>query len=88
MRNDQRTAYETRDEILKLLSADELGFVSSAEEGKIPEGGEYLDLEHLELGVQVADPDTHAAHMLPRTAVADATWDKILEVLETPIEPS
>jgi len=85
MNVDQRIAHQTRDEIMSLLSEDELGFVSTAEQGRIPEGDEYLDLEHLELGVLRAEPDTPASHMLPRTAVSDATWARILTVLETPI---
>ncbi|MDB4962828.1 MAG: hypothetical protein JWP01_2827 [Myxococcales bacterium] len=85
---DQRIVNQTRNEILSLLSEDELGFVSTAEQGRIPEGDEYLDLEHPELGVLRAEPNTPAAHALPRNAVSDATWGKILTVLQTPIQPS
>jgi hypothetical protein len=85
---DPIIATQTRNEILSLLSEDELGFVSTAEQRIIPSGDEYLDLEHLELGVQHAEPNTPGSHAIPRAAVSDATWDKILTVLETPIGPS
>jgi hypothetical protein len=85
MNVDKRIEYQTRSEILNLLSDEEAGMVSTAETGRIPEGDEYLDLEHLELGVQRAEPNTPASHTLPRAAVRDATWDKILTVLETPV---
>jgi hypothetical protein len=85
MTADKRTEYQTRDEILSLLSPAELGAASNAADTLVPEGDEYLDLEHLELGVLRADAKTPGEHMLPRTVVADATWAKILNVLETPI---
>lgn len=85
MNTDQRVASQTRHEILSLLSDDELGFVSTAEERRIPDGSEYLDLEHLERGVLRAAPNTKGKNALPRTAVSDATWAKILDVLETPL---
>jgi hypothetical protein len=87
MNVDQHIANQTRSEILSLLSDNELGAVSSAEDKRIPEGDEYLDLEHLELGVLRAAPGTPHKHMLSRAAVSDATWDKILTVLETPVAP-
>jgi hypothetical protein len=82
---EHRTEYQTRDEILDLLSPEELGAASSAGELRIPEGDEYLDLDHLELGVLRADANTSGEHMLRRAAVNDATWTKILTVLETPV---
>jgi hypothetical protein len=86
MRADQHTEYQTRDDIIGLLSQDELERVSAAEEGRIPEGDEYLDLEHLEDGVLRAAPSTSGKHALPRTAVTDSTWEKIVTLLETPVE--
>lgn len=78
----------TRSEILGLLSDDEIRAVSLAEEQPIPEGDEYLDLEHLERGVQQATRNTSGTNALPRNAVRDDTWTHILDVLETPIQPS
>ena len=85
MSTDQRTEYQTRDEILNLLSSEELDAASTAAELRIPEGDEYLDLDHLELGVLRAVANTSGEHMLPRSVVNDATWTKILTVLQTPI---
>lgn len=88
MNIDQRIRHRTREEILSLLSENELGLVSSAEQRRIPEDNEYLDLEHLERGVLRAGPNTPGTQALPRAAVSDATWIKILSVLATPIAPS
>jgi hypothetical protein len=87
MRADQYTEYQTRNDIIAMLSQEELERVSAAEEESIPEGDEYLDLEHLENGVQRAAPSTPGENALPRTAVTDATWEKIVTLLETPLEP-
>lgn len=76
-----RAGQISKDEILKLLSDDENAKVSSAE-GKagLPDGQEYLDLEHLDQGIQRAKAVTKATmgHLLPRSAVSDATWRKIV----------
>ena len=85
---DRRIASQTRKEILNMLSDNELEIVSNAEQTRIPEGDEYLDLEHLERGVLRAEPNTPGKDALPRAAVSDDTWGKILTVLETPIRPS
>jgi len=74
---------QSRDKILKLLSETELAQVSTAEEavGLAP-GDEYIDLEHLEEGVHAAPVVAAAAsRMLPRSAVSDDTWRRILAVL-------
>jgi hypothetical protein len=86
--DDMHIQQHTRSEILGLLSDDEIGAVSAAEEQPIPEGNDYLDLEHLERGVQQATRNTSGTNALPRTAVSDETWIRILDVLETPIQPS
>lgn len=88
MNVERQIASQTRREILGMLSDDELRYVSNAEETRIPEGADYLDLEHLELGVQQAEPNTSGDHALPRSAVSDDTWTKILAVLETPVGES
>jgi len=75
----------TRDTILKMLSDDEVAKVSTAETApKMAEGDEYVDLEQLPRGVQHA----HGAHtpmqnVLPRKAVHEKTWSKILKELHT-----
>jgi hypothetical protein len=84
MTTSERTAYVTRDTILKLLSDDEVAKVSNAEAASgLINGAEFLDLEHLDQGVQRAKDETKVAlgHALPRTAVSGETWSKILALL-------
>jgi hypothetical protein len=81
---DAKRAEVVRDNILKMLSDEESAKVSTAETAsRLTEGGEYLDLEHLDQGVQRAKAATKATmgHVLPRTAVSDETWSKILAQL-------
>jgi hypothetical protein len=71
----------TRDAILKLLSEVEVARVSRAEDApRLIEGDEYIDLTDLESGVQQvqASPRTAPGHALPRSAVSDASWKKIV----------
>jgi hypothetical protein len=78
MTNTARTELLTRENILKLLSDDEVSKVSTAEAGiHLAEGEEYLDLERLELGVLKASMGS----VLPRKAVEPATWARILQML-------
>ena len=86
MKNDKRTEYVVRDRILKLLSAAELASVAKAEgEARLADGDEYIDLEQLEQGVrQVPVAGTPTSRMLPRKAVREDTWMKILAVLSGP----
>lgn len=86
MKNDKQTDYKTRDAILKLLSDAEVAKVSTAETTVVlAKGDEYLDLERIELGIQQAAKD-HApiGRILPRKAVHDKTWSKILARLPVP----
>ena len=54
---DAKRAEVARENILKLLSDEEVAKVSTAEAASgLTEGTEYLDLEHLEQGVQRAKP--------------------------------
>ena len=73
-----------RDTILKLLSDEEIAKVSTAEAAsELTEGGEYLDLEHLDQGVQRAKAATKVTmgNVLPRSAVRGETWSKIIAQL-------
>ncbi len=84
----QRAEHVARDNILKLLSDDEIAKVSSAETAAgLAEGGEYLDLEHLDQGVQCAKAATKIAmeHVVPRSAVGGETWNSILTQLDRDI---
>ena len=80
MNTELRTEYVTRDSVLKLLSDDEVARVSTAESGdRLSDGDEYVDLEQLEQGVRRAvGATTPMARMVPRRAVHEDTWTKIL----------
>jgi hypothetical protein len=82
MSDAERREQITRDSILKLLSDEENGRVSTAEAAtRLTEGAEYLDLERLDRGVQHASATTPQAKMgrvPPRNALSEETWRKIL----------
>jgi hypothetical protein len=81
---DAKRAEVARDNILNVLSDEEVAKVSTAETASgLTEGAEYLDLEHLDQGVQRAKAATKTTmgHVLPRSAVSDETWSKILAQL-------
>ncbi|MEO7734887.1 MAG: hypothetical protein ABIY55_28285 [Kofleriaceae bacterium] len=75
----KRAQLVSRDAILALLSDEEAARVSSAEgRNDLRVGDEYIDLQHLDQGVQQAFwPTKHEGNLLPRTAVLAATWQKI-----------
>ena len=83
MNSHERIDYLTRDGVMKLLSDHEAASVSSAEsKEKLDEGDEYLDLEHLDEGVRKADGlIVIMGRVLPRKAVHETTWSKILAVV-------
>ncbi len=79
-----RAVYVTREAILKLLSNEEIALVSSAEAASRIDGTEYLDLEHLDRGVQnvySAATKITTGNVLPRSAVCSETWTTILAQL-------
>jgi hypothetical protein len=85
MKDDKRAQYINRASILELLSDAEVANVSNAETtAELPEGDEYLDLERLDEGVSRARPGTPMGRVLPRQAVAEKTWNKILMQLPAP----
>ncbi len=84
MSEAQRASYVSRHAILKLMSNDEIAKVSTAETATgLKAGDEYLDLEHLEHGIQRADTATkvNMGQAVPRNAVSNETWSKILDQL-------
>jgi len=83
MKNDKRSDYVTRDDILKLLSDDEVATVTTAETAlRLQDGDEFLDLEQLGQGVQTAPAKiTPMGRVLPKKAVHADTWKKILKDL-------
>lgn len=84
MSETQRAHYVSRDAILKLMSNDEIAKVSTAEAAAgLKAGDEYLDLEHLDQGIQQAGTaaEVNMEHAVPRSAVSSETWSKILAQL-------
>ena len=86
MKPDNRMSYVTRDSILQLLSDDEVATVSTAETAPpLSAGDEYVDLEHLDDGVRRAGGViAPMGRLLPKKAVHEATWAKILTTLSAP----
>jgi len=83
VQNRNRNEYVTRDRILALLSDQEIASVSTAETAAgLADGEEYLDLDQLREGVR--KEGSSAAPMgrvLPRKAVHEETWLRILQQL-------
>jgi hypothetical protein len=84
MKNDSRNDYLTRDSIMKLLSDAEVASVSTAETATgLADGDEYVDLKQLAQGVQRAKGHAESmGRVLPRKAVHENTWNKIITQLE------
>ncbi|MFZ4736504.1 MAG: hypothetical protein ACOYM9_11195 [Bradymonadia bacterium] len=84
MHTEKHTDHVTRDSILKLLSDFEVAKVSTAETApKLADGEEFVDLEQLSSGVQCAHgAGTPMGRVLPRKAVHEETWTKIVTQLE------
>ena len=83
MHTDLKNELQARDGIIKLLSDDEVAKVSTAEAStRFTEGDEYIDLEHLGLGVRlVSSPIGSLEHLIPKKAVKDVTWTRILALM-------
>jgi hypothetical protein len=80
MSRDAKKEAITREALLALLSDAEVAKVSRAEgEPRLVEGDEYVDLEDPSAGVrQVHAKALRPRSALPRSAVSDATWAKIV----------
>jgi hypothetical protein len=80
MKSAKRTEYLTRENVMRLLSDAEVALVSTAETApRLSNGDEYLDLEHLDVGVRRAFGLTpRTGRLLPRKAVHKDTWSKIV----------
>jgi hypothetical protein len=83
MPTEMKTAYLTRDRVLKALSDDEVASVSTAEAtSHLSNGDEYVDLDQLDKGVQRALGITPPmGRVLPKKAVHENTWTKIVSQL-------
>ena len=75
-----------RNSILSLLSDEEVARVSTAETApRLIVGDEYIDLGKLEQGVRrVVGTAAPLGRVLPRKAVHENTWSKIVTQLEAP----
>jgi hypothetical protein len=79
----------TRERILALLSDAEVARVSNAAFQLRP-GEEYLELTHLERGVECAGAQgsrlgvVALAQVLPKSAIEASTWARILALLPQP----
>ncbi|HKY41003.1 MAG TPA: hypothetical protein VJN18_33945 [Polyangiaceae bacterium] len=83
MKTDKLREYVIREEVMKLLSEEELSRVSLAETAAhLREGQEYLDLEETVRGVRRASwTSVPTGRVLPRDAVPASTWSKILTLV-------
>jgi hypothetical protein len=94
MQNEKRSAHVTREDVLDMLSAEEVARVSTAETTeRLGHGEEYLDMKALGQGVRRADGiSVPMGFVLPRSAIHADTWKKILAHLTAraalAIEPS
>jgi hypothetical protein len=79
----------TRQDIFQLLSAGEVASVDTANaEAQLGNGDEYLDLEQLQQGVQRAKLGaTPMGRVLPRKAIHEDTWRKVLRRLKATLGP-
>ena len=89
MKTDLLTRYVIREEVMKLLSAEELAAIGTADAAnRLREGQEYLDLEQAFLGVRRASSSASPlGQVLPRDAVEAATWSKILTLVGQRVVP-
>ncbi len=86
MNDNSRKAYVLRDAIMNLLSDEEVGRICTAETtASLSVGEEYVDLDQLYQGVRLAmGVPPHMGRILPRRAVHQDTWTKILSQLTGP----
>ena len=80
---DSKNKAVTRTQILSLLSDAEIAQVSRVEgDPRLVEGDEYVDLEDVSADVhQVHAKSIRPTRALPRSAVSEATWAKIVAAI-------
>lgn len=86
MSGSTRDELSARNAIMMLLTDEENARVTTAEAGaSLADGSEFLDLEHLERGIQRANSSSPLAmaHLIPRNAVGNDTWSKIVTHLSS-----
>ena len=72
-----------RENILKLLSDEEVARVSMAEGRRLAEGEDYVDLGRPQDGVHKVDGSvpSRPGDVLARSAVSEQTWASILKLI-------
>ena len=86
MSDSTRVDISARNSIMKLLTDEENARVATAEAGSnLAEGAEFLDLDHLEMGIQrsVSGAAVAMGHVIPRSAVGNDTWSRIVTQLSS-----
>lgn len=85
MTQPQRLDLATKDAILKVLTDEETARVSTVEAAmKLHDGAEYIDLEHLDKGVQISNSAAHSTAksalttIIPKSAISKESWQKIV----------
>ena len=82
---DSKQSNLMREDIMRLLTDEEVARVSTAEAGsRLAPGTEYIDLEQVDRGVQRVGEMKPASlsSALPRASVGPQTWDRIVEMLK------
>jgi hypothetical protein len=76
---------ETRESVLQMLSDEEIAAVNRTEATqRLREDDEYLDLDRLVQGVQMSvGLAPKSGSLLPKKAIREETWNRILERLHT-----
>ncbi len=81
----ERSDYVTREELLKLLSDDEVARVHAAQPVALEPGDQYVELDRLNHGVRKARRKAPSlTGVLLRKSVQEATWRKIVDRLKAP----
>lgn len=78
------STYQRRNAVLNLLSDEEVARVSNAETAaRLVDGEDYIDLARPERGALRASASTSVTmgEVLPRSAVSEQTWAKLLLVV-------
>ena len=86
MSGSTRDELSARNSIMMLLTDEENIRVTTAEAGaSLADGSEFVDLEHLERGIQRAPGASPLAmqNVIPRSAVGNDTWNKIVTHLSS-----
>lgn len=84
MAANELDAARKREAIVNLLGELDVSRVSTAEDAsRLPPGEEFVDLDHLDRGIQKVSAGMPASPhtTVPKSAVSPATWKKIGDLL-------